>query len=167
MNKIEKEKKWTVISDGWMENVYASYTIVQGYLARDPDVRVRIETHGDFSQGYLIVKGRRYDGDCRDEFMYEIPTHEAERLLSLCQGQIIAKTRYLVNAYDKDTKKRFTPAKRKFEVDVFNNPPGQETICEMEYYDNIDDVMIPDWIGEEVTGDERFYNHTIGAPVIN
>lgn len=169
MNKQERERKWTVNNDGWMENVYSRYNITQGYLSRNPDVRVRIESHGGLLLGYLIVKGDRYFDDCRDEFTYEIPVHEADMLLDLCRGQIIRKTRYLVNAFDKDTKKIIPSDRCKFEIDVFDEPDGIETICEMEYSrdEDLERVMIPDWLGDDVTGDESFYNHSIGAPLIS
>ena len=141
----EIERKFLVNSD-FKEFVSGQVSIKQGYLStvRGRSVRVRIK--GD--KGYLTIKGAADDsGISRYEWEKEIPVNEAEELLKLCEPGLIDKTRYLIPAGE------FT-----FEVDEFHGENKGLIIAEIELRSESDTFPKPDWLGEEVTGDLRYYN---------
>ena len=74
-----------------------SARVRQGYLSRDKERVVRIRIKGE--HGYITVKGPNH-GDTRIEFEYMIPIEDAEKMLEICEGKIIDKTRYLVPTKD-------------------------------------------------------------------
>jgi adenylate cyclase len=141
----EIERKFLVKSD-FKKLVTGQASIKQGYLStvRGRSVRVRIK--GD--KGYLTIKGASDDaGISRYEWEKEIPVNEAEELLALCEPGLIDKTRYLVPVG------KFT-----FEVDEFFGENKGLIIAEIELGSESDKFPKPDWLGEEVTGDLRYYN---------
>jgi CYTH domain-containing protein len=116
----------------------------QGYLSRDPDRTVRVRVAGE--QGFLTIKGRP-NGASRPEFEFEIPLDEARDLLGLCAGLLIEKTRH-----------RIDHAGLTWDVDVFSGANDGLIIAEVELPSEDHAVEMPDWVGEEVTGDVRYYN---------
>lgn len=116
----------------------------QGYLSRDPDRTVRVRVAGE--QGFLTIKGRP-NGASRPEFEFEIPLDEARDLLGLCAGLLIEKTRH-----------RIDYAGLTWDVDVFSGANEGLIIAEVELPSEDHAVEMPDWVGEEVTGDVRYYN---------
>ncbi|MBD5236782.1 MAG: CYTH domain-containing protein [Bacteroidales bacterium] len=143
----EIEHKYLVISKDYRFLADRSISISQGYLSRVPDrvVRIRIIEN----KGYITIKGRNA-GDTRLEFEYEIPLADAERLLSLCEGVVIKKKRWIV-----------TFQGYKWEVDEYLSPVFP-TIAEIELSHSHHDYPLPSFIGEEVTGNEKYYNSNIG-----
>lgn len=144
----EIERKFLVIGD-FKSFTTGEYRIKQGYIssARGRTVRVRIK--GD--KGYLTIKGEAGEsGVSRYEWEKEIPLDEAEELLALCEPGLIDKTRYLVPAGE------FT-----FEVDEFYGDNEGLIIAEIELRSESDKFPVPDWLGEEVTGDRRYYNSVL------
>lgn len=140
----EIERKFLVIGDDWRRRATGT-TIRQGYLCSLEERSVRVRVAGD--RGTLTIKGRTV-GATRAEYEYEIPVGEAEELLNeLCERPLIEKTRYLVENAD-DT----------WEVDVFAGDNAGLTVAEIELEDEGQPVVLPDWIGEEVTGDPRYLN---------
>ena len=120
--------------------------IKQGYLSSVRERTVRVRIKGD--KGYLTIKGKTSDsGMSRYEWEKEIPIAEAEELLTLCEPGLIDKTRYLIPAGE------FT-----FEVDEFYGENKGLIIAEIELRSESDKFPKPDWLGEEVTGDLRYYN---------
>lgn len=122
----------------------------QGYLSIDKErtVRVRIAD----AEGTLTIKGITV-GATRAEYEYEIPRREAEEMLSdLCLQPIIEKTRHRV---------RF--GGRTWEVDEFTGDNEGLVIAEVELDSEDEGVDLPDWVGDEVTGDPRFYNANLVA----
>ena len=77
----------------------------------------------------------------------EISVEDAEQLLQLCEPGSIDKTRYLVPA-----------GKHTYEVDVFYGENEGLVMAEIELSDENEPFDKPDWLGEEVTGDVRYYN---------
>jgi CYTH domain-containing protein len=107
-------------------------------------VRVRISD----DKGYITVKGRSKDGGLsRFEWEKEISVHEAEALLSLCEPGVIDKVRYIVNV-----------GTHVFEVDEFHGDNEGLLLAEVELSSVDEDFERPQWLGEEVTGDRRYYN---------
>lgn len=140
----EIERKFLVIGDNWRQRATGT-TIRQGYLCSLKERSVRVRVAGD--RGTLTIKGMAV-GAARAEYEYEIPVGDAEELLNqLCERPLIEKTRYRVgNAGDT------------WEVDVFAGDNAGLTIAEIELEDERQTVVLPDWIGEEVTGDFRYLN---------
>jgi adenylate cyclase len=98
-------------------------------------------------KGYLTIKGETR-GATRQEFEYEIPVAEADALLDgLCERPLIEKVRYEV-VYGGLT----------WEVDEFYGDNEGLVIAEVELTSEEQMFEKPDWVGQEVTGDARYYN---------
>lgn len=142
--KKEIERKFLVKGD-FMPFVTSSTRIEQGYVAKSEQLTLRIRTRNE--QGYLTIKGRTNEkGMSRSEWEYEIPVEEARELLKFSRGTI-SKTRYLVPVGD-----------HTFEVDEFYGENEGLVVAEVELEDENEEYPRPDWLGEEVTGDRRYYN---------
>ena len=119
---------------------------MQGYICSDPGRTVRVRVRGD--KGFLTIKGQSSeDGLSRYEWEKEIPVSEALELMNLCVSGVIDKTRYLV-PYGGHT----------YEVDVFHGANEGLVLAEIELSDELETFEKPFWLGEEVTGDMRYYN---------
>ncbi|MBO5445057.1 MAG: CYTH domain-containing protein [Muribaculaceae bacterium] len=144
---LEIEYKYLVKNTNFKAMAESSLRIRQGYLSRNPERVVRVRTKGD--RGYLTVKGKNH-GASRLEFEYEIPFEDAEKMLSLCEGQLLDKIRYLV-PYEGHV----------WEVDEFlGNRLGLVT-AEIELESEDTPFSIPDFIGENVTGNPAYYNSNL------
>ena len=120
--------------------------IRQGYICSKHGVTVRVRTCNE--KGYLTIKGPSPDGGLsRYEFEKEITPAEAEELMKLCEPGIIDKTRYLVRS-----------GNHVFEVDEFYGENEGLVIAEVELASENEPFEKPDFIGQEVTGDIRYYN---------
>ena len=143
---IEKERKFLVLNDLWKENVSSFDNIIQGYISVEPSKTVRVRIFG--GKGFLAIKGLSM-GDSRLEYEYEIPYKHAQELLeSICIKPLLTKKRYNIlengNAWI---------------VDKFLEENEGLYLAEFEYSDtNIDILTSPKWLGQEVTGDKRYYN---------
>lgn len=142
---IEIERKFLV--KGAFKHLAHNHTqIIQGYIcppANGRNVRIRIRD----SKGYITIKGGSTDGVSRYEWEKEIPLHEAKELLELCNSGYINKTRYLVKA-----------GKHTFEVDEFHGKNNGLIVAEIELSSPEEPFEHPEWLGEEVTGNPRYYN---------
>jgi len=144
----EIERKFIVCGDFKAEAFQATH-IIQGYLSHKPSVRVRIRGNS----GYLTIKGPvSQSGVSRFEWEKEIPMDEALALLELAEPGRIDKTRYLV---------KNTDGKHIWEVDEFHGDNEGLVMAEIELADENEPFDKPDWIGEEVTGDPRYYNSAL------
>ena len=143
----EIERKFLVSNlDECLQHHTNSKSIIQGYLSFDPARTVRIRKTD--ARSFLTIKGKSNEkGDTRFEWEKEIPENEATLLLDLCLGGTIRKTRYLVPHQS-----------HLFEVDVFSGKLQGLVIAEVELSADDEQLDLPTWIGEEVTGDPRFYN---------
>jgi adenylate cyclase len=142
---LEIERKFLVKGD-FKKLAVQHLKIKQGYIssARGRTVRVRIKD----DKGYLTIKGvTNESGVSRYEWEKEITHSDAEDLLKLCEPGIIEKTRYLIPADN------FT-----FEVDEFHGENQGLIVAEIELRSESDEFIRPDWLGEEVTGDLKYYN---------
>tara|TARA_B100000767_G_scaffold176995_1_gene165354 strand:- start:67 stop:537 length:471 start_codon:yes stop_codon:yes gene_type:complete len=143
---IEIERKFLVNSKLYREQASKKSVIVQGYLSSSPQrtVRIRLNEH----VGYITVKGRgREGGLSRFEWEKEISKTEAKALLELCEKTIISKTRFEVSVAD-----------HLFEVDEFTGPNEGLVIAEVELGSEDEEFSKPDWLGREVTGENKYYN---------
>ena len=142
---LEIERKFLVKGD-YKTDASKSTRITQGYLSSVPERTVRVRLKGN--KGYLTVKGAGNEsGASRYEWEKEIPAEEAKELLQLCEPGIIDKTRYLVPL-----------GNHLFEVDEFHGANAGLVLAEIELANEGEHFERPAWLGEEVTGDERYYN---------
>lgn len=141
----EIERKFLVKGD-FKSAATHSARIVQGYLSSVPGRTVRIRIKGE--QGYITIKGSPDpSGMSRFEWEKEIPVQEAELLLALCEPGTIDKTRYLVPV-----------GNHTYEVDEFYKENEGLILAEVELNSVDETFEKPEWLGEEVTGDNRYYN---------
>ena len=143
---LEIERKFLVKDESYKEMAYQASRIAQGYICsmRGRTVRVRIRD----GKGYLTIKGPAdAAGIGRYEWEKEIPLQEAQELMSLCEPGMINKTRYLVRS-----------GRHVFEVDEFYGENEGLVIAEVELSSADEEYEKPLFIGEEVTGDVRYYN---------
>lgn len=143
---IEIERKFLVKDDSYKGIACSSSRIAQGYICSGRGRTVRVRIRDD--KGYLTIKGpadvKRLG---RYEWEREIPLREAKELMRLCEPGMIDKTRYMVQS-----------GKHIFEVDEFCGENEGLVIAEVELASENEDYEKPDFIGEEVTGDVRYYN---------
>lgn len=141
----EIERKFLVAGD-FRQSVGRSVRIIQGYLNSDPQRTVRVRIFGD--RGFITVKGiSSGNGMSRFEWEREIPVEEARSLMDLCEEGVIDKTRHMVEA-----------GTHTFEVDEFHGSNGGLVVAEVELASEDEAFERPEWLGEEVTGDLRYYN---------
>ncbi|HKX85596.1 MAG TPA: CYTH domain-containing protein [Flavobacterium sp.] len=143
---IEIERKFLVANTDFIALATTKNRIVQGYLNSNPERTVRIRIKG--KKGYLTIKGKGNEsGTSRLEWETEIPLIDAEQLLSLCEKGVIDKIRYEIPLEN-----------HIYEVDVFSGENNGLIIAEIELQDETENFSKPNWLGEEVTGDEKYYN---------
>jgi adenylate cyclase len=141
----EIERKFLVTGD-FRSLITQSMRITQGYLSSVPERTVRVRIKG--SKGYITIKGvGSASGASRYEWEKEIPAEEVEELLQLCESGVIDKVRHHVPA-----------GAHTFEVDEFFGENLGLIVAEVELGDEDEHYIRPAWLGEEVTGDVRFYN---------
>ena len=147
MNEIER--KFLVTSTEFLSESIRSNRIVQGYLNSNPERTVRIRIKG--TQGFITIKGKGNEsGTTRFEWEKEIEVTEAEQLLLLCEDGVIDKMRYEIPF-----------GKHLYEVDVFEGDNKGLIIAEIELEDENESFEKPNWLGAEVTGDDRYYNASL------
>ena len=142
----EIERKFLLKSDAWRE-LADGVTYRQGYLSALPERTVRVRIAGD--EAFLTVKGRSVKNS-RAEFEYSIPLTDAEQMLKLCDGPLVEKTRYEI-----------PHAGKTWQVDEFSGDNRGLITAEVELNSESEQPEIPDWIGEEVSGDPRYYNSNL------
>lgn len=141
----EIERKF-LVSGEFKSLATKALTIKQGYLCANAGRTVRVRVSDN--QGFLTIKGRSdAEGLSRFEWEKEISAQDAESLLLLCEPGIVDKTRYLVDF-----------AGHTFEVDEFHGENQGLVMAELELVSEDEPYQRPEWLGEEVTGDRRYYN---------
>ncbi|MDR9455845.1 MAG: CYTH domain-containing protein [Salegentibacter sp.] len=143
---LEIERKFLVKSGEYKKEAYEKIRIKQGFLSTDPERTVRLRITNETA--FLTIKGKsKENGLSRFEWEKEIDKNEAEELFKLCKPGIIDKTRYLVKIGD------FT-----YEVDEFYGENQGLVVAEIELNNEKDSFQKPIWLGEEITGDIKYYN---------
>lgn len=140
----EIEKKFLVKNTAFIAQAKTQQIIRQGYISSETDRTVRVRTKGE--KGFLTIKGKTV-GITRPEFEYEIPYREAIELLQSFCDDIIEKTRYVIMQYDKA-----------WEVDIFSGTNNGLILAEIELDSEEEEIILPDWIDNEVSDDPRYYN---------
>ncbi len=142
---IEIEKKFLLRNDDWRQHTDAGTLFKQGYLSGSKKSSVRVRIEGD--KANLNIKSATL-GISRQEFEYPIPIEDARILLeTLCQKPLIEKIRYHVPY-----------AGHVWEIDVFKGDNAGLVVAEIELANEDEAFDRPDWLGEEVSDDPRYYN---------
>ena len=144
---IETERKFLVLNNSFKQSAVKALRIKQGYIAHDGGNTVRIRICDN--KGILTIKGPSHDGMSRSEWEKEIPLQDAEDLLTLCHAGLIDKTRYIVPVAEEGLF---------FEVDEFYGDNQGLVMAEIELPSPDYPFPKPEWLGQEVTGDKRYYN---------
>lgn len=143
---VEIERKFLVNSNAFKKEGFKSTRIIQGFLNTDKERTVRVRLKGD--KGFITVKGKSNNsGLSRFEWEKEISKTDAESLLKLCEKGVIDKIRYEVKV-----------GNHIFEVDEFFGDNKGLIIAEVELNSEDETFIKPDWLGQEVTGQIKYYN---------
>jgi adenylate cyclase len=141
----EIERKFLVTGDSWRGAVESQQHVMQGYLANGENATVRVRVKGDAA--YLTIKGMM-TGISRAEYEYQIPVADAQAMLKdLAVSPAIDKTRYLVRC-----------GAHVWELDVFAGDNAGLVMAELELASEDESFQLPEWAGEEVSDDLRYYN---------
>jgi len=144
----EIERKFLIKGD-YTPFIIKSTRIIQGYLSSVPERAVRVRINGN--KGFITIKGKgNASGASRYEWEKEIPVSEAKELLELCEPGIIEKVRNLVKVGD-----------HIYEIDAFYGENKGLILAEIELSSEDEKFEKPNWLGEEVTGDSKYYNAMI------
>lgn len=141
----EIERKFLVINDSWRNDVTDSIHYLQGYFATNESCSIRVRIGG--GKADINIKSATL-GITRSEYDYPIPVQDAREMLdALCIKPLIEKTRYHVHHQD-----------RLWEIDVFAGDNAGLVVAEVELESADAAITLPDWIGEDVSHDPRYYN---------
>jgi len=144
---VEIERKFLVTSDRWRD-LAPGALYRQGYIPTQPGRTVRVRVAGD--QAFITIKGAS-EGIARSEFEYPIPIEDANELLdSLCASPLIEKYRHKIDINGLI-----------WEVDEFLGENQGLVIAEVELESADQAIDHPDWIGEDVSHDARYYNSNL------
>jgi adenylate cyclase len=142
----EIERKFLVKSDAYKAQATKQTRITQGYLSSIPERTVRVRVKGN--KGFITIKGiGNAAGASRYEWEKEIAVEEVRELLQICEPGVIDKTRYEVKT-----------GKHVFEVDEFYGENQGLVVAEIELADENESFDKPEWLGQEVTGEVKYYN---------
>ncbi len=143
---LEIERKFLVVSDNFKSEASRKNHIAQGYLNSHPERTVRVRIKGE--SGFLTIKGKGNEtGMTRFEWETEIALAEAKNLLQLCESGVIEKIRYEVEV-----------GNHLYEIDEFFGDNEGLVVAEIELHSEEESFEKPNWLGQEVTNDERYYN---------
>lgn len=145
---LEIERKFLVKSDAWRTQASSRELLRQGYLQSDVAASIRVRTAGE--NAWLNIKAKR-SGMTRLEFEYPIPRQDADEILDeLCKGPRVEKYRHEIRL-----------GAHTWEVDEFLGDNQGLVVAEIELSDESESFERPDWLGDEVTHDERYYNFNL------
>jgi CYTH domain-containing protein len=143
----EIERKFLVNGSAWRQT--DAIRFCQGYLNRDKERTVRVRLAGEHA--FITIKGITH-GMSRAEFEYAIPVADAEHLLKLCHTPLINKLRHIVLHNG-----------TRWEVDEFLDENAGLVVAEVELESEGQLFDLPDWLGQEVTEDARYYNSNLAS----
>lgn len=142
---VEIERKFLVVGEAWRAAPAVFYS--QGYLNRDKVRTVRVRIAGE--EAFLTIKGTSV-GARRAEFEYPIPLWDARELLAMCEQPLIEKNR-----------RKILHEGFVWEVDEFLGENLGLVVAEIELPAEDTAFAQPDWVGEEVTEDVRYFNSNL------
>ena len=141
---IEIERKF-LVKEKPFSIAKRSLKINQGYIINEKSKVIRVREKGD--DYFLTIKGNNI-GISRLEYDFPISKEDAKELIfHFCKTTLIEKTRHYIEH------KGHT-----WEVDEFHGKNNGLIVAEIELESEDEKFEIPDWVGEEVTQDDRYYN---------
>ncbi len=145
----EIERKFLVKNDSWRDEILRSVEMVQGYFdLAHPTVRVRIND----ADAWLTIKGKT-EHISRSEHEYRIPKEDALEMLNVyCGARKVEKTRHII---ERDG--------HVWEIDEFAGRHAGMIVAEIELTKESEVFTEPDWLGEEVSGQARYYNQVLAG----
>jgi adenylate cyclase len=143
---VEIERKFLLAGGGWRA-LGEPVLLRQGYLCNEPARVVRVRIEGDAA--YITIKGKS-SGATRGEWEYPIPLGDANELLALCELPLVEKYR-----------RKIEFGGNVWEVDEFLGANQGLVLAEIELSSEDQAFEKPDWIGEDVTHDSRYYNSNL------
>jgi len=149
LSNTEIERKFLVKTHDYREEAQKKEEIIQGFLSSVPERTVRVRMVD--KMGWITVKGiGNASGTTRFEWEKEVSGSEAKSLLDLCEPGRIEKTRYYIRR-----------GMHTFEVDEFKGQNQGLVIAEIELEEETESFEHPSWLGEEVTGQIKYYNASL------
>lgn len=145
----EIERKYLVVSESYISQATSSFKIIQGYLFDTPKGILRVRIKGE--SAFITVKSAN-KGIERNEWEYPVPVSDAMQMLELAGKRIIRKTRYIVPF-----------GSHIWEVDAFEDSLKGLVLAEIELEDRDAVFAVPDFIGEEVSDDPRYFNSSLAG----
>lgn len=147
---LEIERKFLLRSDAWRAQVATRVLMRQGYLSSGSRCSIRARIAGELA--WLNLKAKR-SGMTRLEYEYPIPTADANEILDqLCEGPLIEKYRHEIPS-----------GPHIWEIDEFLGDNRGLIVAEIELGSEAETFARPDWLGDEVTADERYYNFNLAT----
>ena len=144
----ETERKFLVRGE-FRHLAVKEIAITQAYLSKDPNKTIRLRIADD--KAFLTIKTPlTSESIARNEWEFQIPVEDASAIMKICIPGKVIKTRYHIPA-----------GKHTFEVDVFHEKNEGLVIAEIELASEDEEYMVPDWLGEEVTGNPAYYNSNL------
>ena len=134
---IEIERKFLLGSESWRTQVHRSEHIQDGLVAASDGRKTRVRIIG--ARATLTVKTQRVEGR-RDEFEYDIPMADAERLMECCGANVMQKVRHYIEHGGVT-----------WEVDEYGGLLKGVILAEVEVSALDQPLALPDWVGREVT----------------
>jgi len=123
--------------------------IIQSYLSVDPEKTIRLRIANNTA--FLTVKSKpKKNSLTRSEWEVEIPLKDGLEMMNLCLPGRVVKTRYLVPS-----------GKHTYEIDVFHEQNEGLVVAEIELTTENELFEKPDWLGEEVTGNPKYFNSNL------
>lgn len=145
---LEIERKFLPASEAWRNEVSDSQRIAQGYISRGERTAVRVRIQGDRAE--LNIK-HSIDGIHRLEYEYPLPLADAQEMLDkVALRPLIDKTRHHVRR-----------GEHLWEIDEFHGENAGLVVAEIELAHADESFDLPDWLGDEVSTDQRYYNSNL------
>jgi adenylate cyclase len=145
---LEIEHKYLLNREHWVKVVpHKSVLLQQAYISTDPEKTIRVRTLND--KAYITIKGKT-SGASRLEFEYEIPLNDAHELIKNFSTNLVEKTRHYV-VFEGKT----------WEVDEFKGANDGLFVAEIELGSEDENYLLPDWVDENVTNDQRYANSNL------
>ena len=149
---IEIERKFLLKNDKWRRDAHdqpiAGIPFRQGYLPTQNGITVRVRLEG--ADAKLTIKGKTA-GLARAEYEYSIPLQDAQQMLdTLCDKPLIEKVRYCRSEQGYI-----------WEIDEFGGDNQGLIVAEIELDSEDEQPPLPDWVGQEVSGDPRYFNSSL------
>ncbi|MCQ2210365.1 MAG: CYTH domain-containing protein [Paludibacteraceae bacterium] len=143
---IEIERKFLLKNNSWKEGATGVH-YKQAYLNEKGDNTIRVRIEGDVAKLTIKSKAKNIS---RMEFEYDIPMEDAEQLFTIAKTKAVEKYRYKI-MYEGNC----------WEVDEFLGDNEGLVVAEIELKSENQSFLKPDWIGEEVSNDNRYTNASL------